>query len=84
MTDTLFTKSFFSLDEESPSSWGKYYVSESNDRTNIERYYDVSNKNKPWTLNYMIHGILGFYDDGDSFYMDAIGDKYDVPIKAVS
>ena len=82
-TGKSLVKSNHSLDKTDPDSWGKYYVSKNDGRTNIEWYYDAADEKKSWTLKYKIHGLIGFYNDGDSFYIDVIGDEYAAAVGAV-
>ncbi|MBY0110661.1 DUF2207 domain-containing protein [Patescibacteria group bacterium] len=75
------------LDKEDPTSWGKYTTWVEDGATNIEWYYDLSDKTpgeagevyKAWTLVYTVHGGLAFYDTHDELYWDLFTD-FNVPV----
>ncbi|MHB8660799.1 MAG: DUF2207 domain-containing protein [Minisyncoccota bacterium] len=84
-TEQPLTYSSTRLDKNDPASWGKYTVYEQNDATDIEWYYDLSktpeSSSHTWTLNYTLHGALGFYSDHDELYWNLFTD-YSVPVDA--
>jgi uncharacterized membrane protein YgcG len=78
----LLTYSTSRLEKTDPNSWGKYTYWTENGNLNIEWYYDLEEKvsaSRAWTLQYRLHGAIGFFDDHDELYWNLATD-YSVPI----
>ncbi len=68
------------LDKNDPKSWGKYTYSNSGGETVIEWYYDATDTMRTWTLEYVVHGGISFYDEFDELYWNVFT-SYDVPVR---
>jgi hypothetical protein len=63
-----------SLEKTDPSSWGKYYVSNSVEAANVEWYYDAKDTTHDWIISYKVHGAIGFFDTFDELYWNLFTD----------
>jgi len=63
---------------------GEYEVSNKGNRKHIQRDFErrvFNNELKSWTIKYKVHGGLGFYDDWDELYWNAIFEDREAMVK---
>ena len=83
-TGEELTRSSRDLDKTDSNSWGKYYVENNPESTDISWYYNLEDTTHEWIIKYKLHGAVSFLKDKDELYWNVIGDGYDVPISAVN
>jgi len=71
------------LDENDPSSWGKYTYVDHGSYIDVIWYYNAANTSMTWTIDYTIHGGVSFYKDHDELYWN-VATSYSVPIDAMN
>jgi len=65
-------------------SKNEYQISYKDNRMGVRWDFprkNFSNELKSWTVKYKVHGALGFYDDWDELYWNAIFSDRQVPVK---
>lgn len=68
------------LNQYDENSWGKYTTYRENGGQVIEWYYNETDSQKTWVLEYTVHGAIGFYKDFDEVYWNVFT-EYEVPVK---